>query len=208
MVRVVKLGGSLLDLPDLASRLRRFIDSQCDSRALLIVVGGGKIVDAVRDYDSIHSIHPITSHWLSVDLMHSTAMLLQALLPELPLLADTCELSSFVWAETKGAETIAVVDSVVKKVAIVSPLCFYSRSCNAQVLPIGWQTTSDSISAFLATMLRADELILLKSTDGSKADGQDIQDQQIHHEQSLVDKAFQSVVPDWLKVRIVNLRAD
>lgn len=196
MVRVIKLGGSLLDLPDLTTRLRRFIDSQCDSRALLIVVGGGKIVDAVRHYDLIHSIDPVASHWLCVDLMHSTAQLLQVLLPDFPLLADTCELSAFV-----STESNAVVDSAVRRVAIVSPLSFYSRSLNAQSLPVGWQTTSDSISAFLATMLRADELILLKSTDDSKVASQD------NLEQSLTDEAFPSVVPEWLKVRIVNLRA-
>ena len=198
MVRVIKLGGSLLDLPDLTARLREFIDSQPNSGALLIVVGGGKIVNAVRDYDLIHSIDPVASHWLCVDLMHSTAQLLQALLPEFPFLADTCELSSFVSEES---DSDADVDSVVTKAAIVSPLSFYSRTLNAQSLPVGWQTTSDSISAFLATMLRADELILLKSTDESKVDGQD------NREQSLTDEAFSSVVPEWLKVRIVNLRA-
>lgn len=198
MVRVIKLGGSLLDLPDLALRLRRFIESQPDSRALLIVVGGGKIVDAVRHYDLIHSIDPVASHWLCVDLMHSTAQLLQALLLDFPLLADARELSELVSAES---DFDAVVDSAVRRVAIVSPLSFYSRTLNAQSLPVGWQTTSDSISAFLATMLRADELILLKSTDDSKVASQD------NLEQSLTDEAFPSVVPEWLKVRIVNLRA-
>ncbi len=207
MVRIIKLGGSLLDLPDLASRLQRLIQSQPDSETLLILVGGGKIVDAVRHYDQIHSIDNTASHWLCVDLMHSTAQLLQAVVPDLPLLADNRELSSFVsaetkGAETKGAETEAVVASEVKKVAIVSPRCFYSTTINAQALPIGWQTTSDSIGALLATMLRADELILLKSTDAGRADVQD------NMEQSLTDEAFDSVVPEWLKVRIVNLRAD
>lgn len=202
MVRVIKLGGSLLDLPDLASRLRRFIDSQSDSRTLLILVGGGKIVDAVRHYDQIHSIDPTASHWLCVDLMHSTAQLLQALLPDWFLLAEPCELSSFVSAETE-----AIVGSVVTRAAIVSPLSFYSRTLNAQSLPVGWQTTSDSISAYLATLLQADELILLKSTDESEIDSHDKQDSQFNQEQSLTDDAFHSVVPEWLKVRIVNLRA-
>lgn len=202
MVRVVKLGGSLLDLPDLASRLKRFIDSQPNSRALLILVGGGKIVDAVRYYDQIHSIDPTTSHWLCVDLMHSTAQLLQALVPEFPLVADACELRSFVSTESKP-----IVDSETRRVAIVSPLSFYSRTLNTQSLPVGWQTTSDSISAFLATMLRADELILLKSIDESQVDGQSKQVQQFNQKQSITDEAFPAVVPEWLKVRIVNLRA-
>ncbi|MEM7558752.1 MAG: hydantoinase/oxoprolinase family protein, partial [Planctomycetota bacterium] len=50
-VRVVKVGGSLLDIPNLGDRLASWLSQQ--PRAVsLFVVGGGGLVDAVRDLDS------------------------------------------------------------------------------------------------------------------------------------------------------------
>ena len=47
-MRVIKLGGSLLDLPDLGVRLTRFLHELTPQDSSLILVGGGPIVDAVR----------------------------------------------------------------------------------------------------------------------------------------------------------------
>ena len=52
-ITVFKLGGSLLDLPDLKSRLSEAIDL-CNSIYPVLVVGGGPLADLVYDYQSIH----------------------------------------------------------------------------------------------------------------------------------------------------------
>ena len=45
--RVVKLGGSLLTLPDLSYRLREWIAVQTP-KTNIIIVGGGRVVDEVQ----------------------------------------------------------------------------------------------------------------------------------------------------------------
>jgi hypothetical protein len=52
--RVVKLGGSLLDLPHLAPRLQSWLGGEPDKLTLLLV-GGGEFVEAMRQLDQVHA---------------------------------------------------------------------------------------------------------------------------------------------------------
>jgi aspartokinase-like uncharacterized kinase len=70
-------------------------------------------------------------------------------------------------------------------------------------LPANWDVTSDSIAARLAVALRAEELVLLKST---------LPDAHLEVEElsqsGLVDTMFPRLCGELPAVRIVNLRAD
>ncbi len=72
---VFKLGGSLLDLPDLALRVRQVIGQRSNSSAL-IVVGGGAAADAVRDQDRQHNVGDERAHWLAIEAMERNARML------------------------------------------------------------------------------------------------------------------------------------
>jgi 5-(aminomethyl)-3-furanmethanol phosphate kinase len=186
MTVVFKLGGSLLDLPDLKQRLQRVIKDDYADSPVLILVGGGRIVDAVRYYDSIHHLDIQASHWLCVDLMNSTSGIFQ-MLSGWPLLSDDGMLKE--WLRLNS--TFLNLSSP----AIVAPSAFYSPKLNATALPISWQCTSDSIAALLARLASATELVMLKSTDAASAS-----------DEPLLDGAFSLAVPAGLKVRVVNLR--
>src|SRR5262245_19403362 len=77
---VVKVGGSLYDLPDLGPRLQRWLDA-LHTRSILIVPGGGALADAVRDLDQIHGLGEETAHWLALRALTLNAYFLAALLP-------------------------------------------------------------------------------------------------------------------------------
>ncbi len=68
---VVKVGGSLYDLPDLGPRLRGFLASLKDVDRL-IVPGGGATTDAIRLFDRDHGLGPEQSHWLALCAAPST----------------------------------------------------------------------------------------------------------------------------------------
>src|SRR5258708_3938425 len=89
--RVVKLGGSLLDLPDLAPRLRQWLAAR-PQRNNVIVVGGGRLADTIREYDKLHALGETVSHWLCIRAMSANAELVAALLPEASLVYSVAEL--------------------------------------------------------------------------------------------------------------------
>ena len=73
-LRVLKLGGSLLDLPELDLRLDRWLDRQ-QLAANVMIVGGGALADAIRTADRIHGLGEAASHALCLQTMSVTAAL-------------------------------------------------------------------------------------------------------------------------------------
>lgn len=145
---VVKLGGSLLDLADLAPRLRDWLGRQTPG-ATMLVVGGGRMADALRDADRLHRLGETVSHWLCIRVMTIQAEMLSAMLPEASLCRSLAE-----WRET------------APKLAILDPWTFLREEepqLAGQSLPASWRVTSDSIAAKFAQAIGAEELTLLKS---------------------------------------------
>jgi len=148
--RVVKLGGSLLDLADLTPRLRRWL-ALGPQRCNVIVVGGGRLADAIRDYDKFHALGETASHWLCLRAMSINAELVAALLPEALLVHSLAELHQIPTA------TGPVIFDAWTFLRDEEPKLV------AEPLPASWQVTSDSIAARLAEILGGAELVLLKS---------------------------------------------
>lgn len=148
-IHVVKLGGSLLDLPGLGARLRSFCDARVAHR-LLLLVGGGRAADLVRAFDATHGLGPADGHWLAVRAMQLNSHLVSALLPACGLVHDA--------AGCRAAWRGGVP-------ALLDPLAWLTCEQAAGVpVPHRWTFTSDAIAAHLARRLGADLLTLLKST--------------------------------------------
>lgn len=150
-VSVIKVGGSLFDLPDLPARLQRFLD-RLENTTPLIICGGGTAADLVRDWDRTHHLGATQAHWLAIQAMMLNERLLCALLPDASLVSSPSEAAQ-VW----NAGRMPV-------------LCAYdyltqTSSSDLAALPESWDVTSDSIAAWVTLTWPADELILLKSVD-------------------------------------------
>ncbi|MDW8223747.1 MAG: hypothetical protein RMJ82_12445 [Gemmatales bacterium] len=144
---VVKLGGSLLDLPGLVSKLAHWLNSM--ARPSVLVVGGGGLVDWLRHMDALHGLPCALTHELAIEMMRCNARWLTAMLPQAVLVSDftTCQRA---W-RNHGQP-------------VLDPVTFCRHDSDlADALPVGWQVTSDSIAAQLAWRWRAAELVLLKS---------------------------------------------
>src|SRR5262249_41181668 len=86
---IVKVGGSLLDWPELPTRLEPFLDVRRavkpDEQTILIA-GGGPVAELVRVLDRAHGLGDPTAHRLALRALDFTAALLAALVPRSALI--------------------------------------------------------------------------------------------------------------------------
>ncbi len=186
---VVKVGGSLYDLPDLGPRLRSWLGGLGTVR-VVIIPGGGAAADVVRDLDRLHELGGERSHWLALASLSLTGRFLWTLLPGAAFVAGPEEADA---AWRAGA------------VAVLDPHAF-ARADEGQIdsLPHDWSATSDSVAARVAVAWKARQLVLLKSV--SLPPGVDWTEA---GRLGLVDTQFAGVVGQarGLSVRWENLRS-
>lgn len=147
---VFKLGGSLLSHPDLPRRLRDLLACRPDGRPLL-VVGGGKTADVVREWDRVHGLGEERAHRLALRSLTLNEAFVLELLPE-----------SVQVATRKEAENAWSAGHV----PVLSAHAFLNgeEQAGSTPLPHVWDVTSDSIAAWTAIHWPAEELVLLKSS--------------------------------------------
>jgi aspartokinase-like uncharacterized kinase len=142
---VVKVGGSLFDRADLGPRLQCWLEDQRPHRVLL-VPGGGRAADLVRELDRLHDLGEERSHWLALQAMTLNAHFLAALVPGAPLVADPRALSAVAGVAILDGHAFAQADEG-----------------QSGSLPHTWSVTSDSVAARAAVVADAAALVLLKS---------------------------------------------
>ncbi len=135
---VAKVGGSLFDLPDLRARLLGWLDTVRDQRVLL-VPGGGRAVDVVRELQSTHQLSDQSSHWLAVRTLAVHAHFLAELL------------SAPVVASPNGS--LSVLDAYA---------FLQADEGQPAALEHTWRVTSDAIAARAAVVFGG-RVALLKS---------------------------------------------
>ena len=148
---VVKLGGSLLERAD----LRDLLDEVARQRAecsLLWIVGGGAAADVVRGWDAAHHLGDEVAHWLAIEAMGLNESLLLHLLPGSRLVRSGKQLQA-AWAD--GVRAVLCTGCYVN----------WAEAQGEPALPRPREVTSDSLAAWVAAGLGADELVLLKSTE-------------------------------------------
>jgi len=190
-VRLIKLGGSLLSLPNLSEKFHRWCREN-PHPLTLIIVGGGGIVEAVRD---IHQANPLAdefAHWLCIDLMKHTARLAHQILGNVDLYESMDDLQQPFSKSKKGGSTPII--------AVVKVGIYFKPDDPKMGLPAAWEVTSDAMAAAFSKMVAADTLIMMKSVD--VPDGCGLEDLAAI---GLVDPYFADLVGE-TEVRFVNLR--
>ena len=207
-MRVLKLGGSLLDGPAWVDRLRRWLARQPPLPSVMIV-GGGLFADAVRRLDTAYRLAESDAHWLAIDTMSLTARLVQRLLPEAGWTDDWSAVAR--WAAERHATlldaTAVECETDRRPLLIFDPRRFLEAAESADCgppLPHSWEATSDSIAAWIARRLDCDELVLLKS----RLPAARVATLDDAAETMLVDRHFPGLAAPIGRVRLVNLRDD
>jgi aspartokinase-like uncharacterized kinase len=146
---VVKVGGSLYDLPNLATRFRRWLET-CGDVVAVLIPGGGATADVIRDLDKRHGLGGGKAHWLALRALSLNAHFLADILPG-----------------TRVVESLVDCQPATQALSILDPFGFarwdeehFPDAC----LPHRWDATSDSLAARVAVVAKAQRLTLLKST--------------------------------------------
>ncbi|HYD34389.1 MAG TPA: uridylate kinase, partial [Methylophilaceae bacterium] len=129
--------------PDLESWLD--IISRYGDGKVVIVPGGGVFADAVRKAQQLSGINDKVAHQLAVQAMDQYGVLMAGLNRGLATAASELEIAERGW-QHRGIVWLP------------------SRMvCADEDIPASWDVTSDSLAAWLAHTLGADNLILVKS---------------------------------------------
>ena len=180
---------SLLDVEDFPRRLNDWLQRQPAGRSVLIV-GGGKLADELRNVSQRHKVGDEIMHWLCIESMCINAKWVAELLPE------CCWCNTLEQAKQASVGSWAVLD-VVKFLREEEP------RASGNPLPVGWHVTSDSIAARVAELCDGSELVLLKSclpkegwTPESLA------------QEGVVDAHFPQAAKQVRRIRCVNIRGE
>lgn len=186
VVRVVKVGGSLLDFAALPQAWSRWLAAQGPAVNVLIA-GGGRLADVIREADRAWGLGDETAHWLAIDVLAASSRLLAAILPDACLERDWEQLCQRVQRQSAGPSIVfCPVDFLQRQEPRLPP----------RALPHGWHVTTDSIAARIAMILDAQELVLLKSAAAPP-----------RPQPPYVDEYFVQAAEGLRCVRFVNLRS-
>jgi aspartokinase-like uncharacterized kinase len=169
---VVKLGGGLAPIPGALGAAADAVRRLARRRRVVVVPGGGPFADAVRDADRRLGLSDDAAHWMAILAMDQYAH----------LLAERIE--GAVLVDEPGGIG-ASLDA--GRVVVLAP---YRWMRSADVLPHGWEATSDSVAAFVAGALDAAHLVLVKPRDGAL--------------EELVDPWFARAVPAGLPCTVIG----
>jgi len=192
-LRVIKLGGSLLSLPDWHERFLRWLESEPPAQNLLLV-GGGEMVDVLRREHERFSYSEKVMHDSALAVMDLNAELAVARLPGAKLLQSSADLERpFLPVIDRGLNGM----SAIQLIRITS--WWKAATANGEALPPEtWDTTSDTLAAWVAGMVQAQELVLLKSADPPPL----LMD---WSKKGYVDRNFFQYLPQHICYRAVNL---
>ena len=136
---VLKLGGSLLTLPGWPAAIRQLLSGECTKiRPILMIVGGGPLINGLRQIDAINQQPAQRMHRLAIDAMSLSAQ----------LVAETLDLPLTTTLKPDEPAVLHLAQS-------------FDGMTSIAALPQTWDVTSDSIAAAVASSTAA-ELMLVK----------------------------------------------
>jgi len=145
---VVKVGGSLAEDPERLINLCTRLSGLAKSYELVVVPGGGRFADVVRDSDKRFNLSSGISHRMAILGMDQFGLLLAQITP------NSC--ATYLLDDAKQLSATEVVP-----VFLPSRLMF-----KEDPLKNSWDVTSDSIAAYVASRLQADKVLLVTDVDG------------------------------------------
>jgi len=148
-VAIVKLGGSLASSPSLRAWLDVF--ASAGAGRMVIVPGGGPFADAVRALQRQHGFDDASAHHMALLAMEQYGRMLIGMQSGL-VGADTA--SAIGYALARGEVPVWMPSVMV-------------LACSD--IPASWDVTSDSLAAWLAGVLHATLLVLVKSVHVTEA---------------------------------------
>lgn len=148
MDAVIRIGGSLAEKPKVLRALCKTLSGIAERHKILVVPGGGRFADAVRDVDRVYALSAKLSHRMAIIGMDQFGLLLSEIIPNSTVTDSLHEATSPLKTGT---------------VSIFLPSKLFSHE---EPLEPSWDVTSDSIAAYVADRVHANRLLLVTDVDG------------------------------------------
>lgn len=178
---IVKLGGSLSQSDTLVKCLNR-VEQNYPDRAVVIVPGGGAFADQVRLAQHHWQFDDKTAHRMAILAMQQMALLFNGIKDNFIIASSLLDIQTQLHKQ---------------KIVIWSPNIV---ELDKAAIQASWDITSDSLAAWLAGVLSAKELILVKSAIINSS----FSLQQLA-KQNIVDNGFcDFVMQATFKIQIIN----
>jgi len=149
-INVVKIGGSLSKKPKALQILCQKLCSLSSEHQIVVIPGGGKFADIVREANKQFTLSASTTHHMAILGMEQYGLLLADLMKPNNQIIDSIE-------EIEKVNT--------ELITVFLPSKFITLE-KEEELPKSWEVTSDSIAAYIAKRLEATKLLLIKDVDG------------------------------------------
>lgn len=147
MEAVLKVGGSLAECPASLKKLCQELSVLAKAYRVLIIPGGGKFADIVREFDKTYGLSNTVAHKMAILAMDQYGLFLSDITPNAYV--------SYSLKETRN--------SVRDMLPIFLPSRFMFRK---DPLEHSWDVASDTVAAYIAGVLPAKKLILVTDVDG------------------------------------------
>jgi dihydroneopterin aldolase len=171
---VIKVGGGVSATPGGLERIGEALARARRSARFVVIPGGGPFADTVRAFDAHAGLTAEAAHWMAILGMDQYAYALVAHTPGAILVEEAAQIGE---ALTSGM------------IPVLAPSRWLRA---ADELPHRWEVTSDSLAAYLAGLLGATQLVLIKPVGGMVDD--------------LVDPWFRRTAPDGIQVDVLGYR--
>lgn len=148
MEAVIKVGGSLAEDSTHLKNLCHKLNELSKEYDVVIVPGGGRFADTVREFDRYFYLSNEVTHQMAILAMDQFGLLLSDLIPDSRV--------SYLLETVKSS-----VATQMTTILLPSRLMLETDS-----LEKSWDVTSDTIAAYVAKMLKAKKLILATDVDG------------------------------------------
>lgn len=148
MVEVIKVGGSLSEDSASLTTLCQELGALAKSYRMLVVPGGGKFADVVREFYHNFVLSDTVAHKMAILSMDQFGLFLSSITPNSQI--------TYVLEEARSLSSAGFLPIILP-----SRLMFQKDP-----LEHSWNVTSDSIAAYIAGLLLAKKLILVTDVDG------------------------------------------
>ncbi|MBW9221192.1 hypothetical protein KKP91_03205 [Methanothermococcus sp. SCGC AD-155-M21] len=144
-INIVKIGGSLTHFSEpLLNELKSFSNAK---NKIIIIPGGGKFANVVRELDSNIKMRNRASHRLALLSMDMMGIYFSEL------------------SDIETVNTLYDAKEILKKKDIVI-LLPSKIVLSTDELPNSWEVTSDSVAAYISKLLKLNKLIIVTDVDG------------------------------------------
>jgi 5-(aminomethyl)-3-furanmethanol phosphate kinase len=147
MEAVLKIGGSLAGYPNSLAKLCKELAVLAKKYRIVIVPGGAEFADTVRKFDRTYGLSDVVAHKMAVLSTDQYGLFLLDVIPDSYVSYSLDEISS----------------PVKDKLPIFLPS---QHLFQEDPLENSWDVTSDTIAAYIASLLHAEKLVLITDVDG------------------------------------------